>query len=157
VRRPRHHRGRHHPRGRVARRPARTARPHRYELVSAGDAGWIRDEPGVEVVDFDGGYASLRRRGRRVAQRVLRRAVAAGDVTSFAPQQPHSPRSSRRSSSDRADPRFAQSTWLVAEREIGEAAQQAFLISFGILFLLALGGVIWAGFSAKSAGRHRSP
>lgn len=50
-------------------------------------------------------------------------------------------------------PSFAQSTWLVAEREIGSKLRsKPFLISFGILFLLALGGVIWAGFSAKSAG-----
>ncbi|WP_336630491.1 MULTISPECIES: ABC transporter permease [unclassified Microbacterium] len=49
-------------------------------------------------------------------------------------------------------PTFAQSVWLVAEREIGSKLRsKAFLISFGILFALALAGVIWAGFSAKSA------
>ncbi len=63
-------------------------RSHRYEIVSAGDAGWIRDEPGVEVVSFDGGYAVFDAADGEVAQRVLRRAVAAGDVTSFAPQHP---------------------------------------------------------------------
>ena len=50
-------------------------------------------------------------------------------------------------------PSFAQSTWLVAEREIGSKLRsKPFLISFGILFLLALGGVIWAAnsFSASS-------
>ncbi|PVW01999.1 ABC transporter ATP-binding protein [Microbacterium sp. Gd 4-13] len=60
---------------------------HRFELVSAGDAGWIRDEPGVTVVDFDGGYA-LFDAAEHDAQRVLRRAVERGDVASFAPQHP---------------------------------------------------------------------
>ena len=47
-------------------------------------------------------------------------------------------------------PSFAQSVWLVAEREIGSKLRsKAFLISFGILFLIALAGVIWAGFSAN--------
>jgi ABC-2 type transport system ATP-binding protein len=61
---------------------------HRYELVSAGDAGWLRDEPGVTVIDFDGGYAVFDVDGDDTAQRVLRRAVAEGDVASFAPQHP---------------------------------------------------------------------
>ncbi|MCT9002556.1 ABC transporter ATP-binding protein [Microbacterium memoriense] len=60
----------------------------RFELVSAGDAGWLRDEPGVEVVDFDGGYAVFDVDTDETAQRVLRRAVAAGDVASFAPRHP---------------------------------------------------------------------
>jgi ABC-2 type transport system permease protein len=46
-------------------------------------------------------------------------------------------------------PSFAQSTWLVAEREIGSKLRsKSFLISFGILFGIALIGVIWAGFAA---------
>ncbi|TQK18213.1 ABC-2 type transport system ATP-binding protein [Microbacterium sp. SLBN-154] len=61
---------------------------HRYELVSAGDAGWLRDEPGVSVIDFDGGYAVFDVDSEDAAQRVLRRAVAQGDVASFAPQHP---------------------------------------------------------------------
>ena len=49
-------------------------------------------------------------------------------------------------------PTFAQSVWLVAEREIGSKLRsKSVLISFGILFVLALAGVIWAGFSAQSA------
>lgn len=48
-------------------------------------------------------------------------------------------------------PSFAQSTWLVAEREIGSKLRsKSFLISFGILFAIALAGIIWAGFSAKN-------
>ncbi|GAA3026839.1 ABC transporter ATP-binding protein [Microbacterium dextranolyticum] len=61
---------------------------HRYELVSSGDAGWLRDEPGVDVVEFDGGYALFDADSDATAQRVLRRAVAAGDVASFAPRHP---------------------------------------------------------------------
>lgn len=60
----------------------------RYELVSAADAGWIRDEPGVEVLDFDGGYALFDVEDDETAQHVLRRAVSSGDVASFAPQRP---------------------------------------------------------------------
>jgi ABC-2 type transport system ATP-binding protein len=60
----------------------------RFELVSRGDAGWLRDEPGVQVVSFDGGYAVFDVDDDATAQRVLRRAVEYGDVASFAPQHP---------------------------------------------------------------------
>jgi ABC-2 type transport system ATP-binding protein len=59
----------------------------RYELVSAGDAGWIREQSGVAVAHFDGGYA-LFDADEATAQRVLREAVRRGDVASFAPQHP---------------------------------------------------------------------
>ena len=61
---------------------------HRYELVSRGDAGWLRDEPGITVLDFDGGYALFDADDDSAAQRVLRGAVSRGDVVSFAPQRP---------------------------------------------------------------------
>ena len=60
----------------------------RYELVSTGDAGWLRGEPGVQIVDFEGGYAVFDVDSEQTAQRVLRDAVARGDVGSFAPQHP---------------------------------------------------------------------
>ncbi|UTT54835.1 ABC transporter ATP-binding protein [Microbacterium maritypicum] len=60
----------------------------RYELVSAGDAGWLRTEPGVTVVDFEGGYALFDADGPATAQRVLQSAVQRGDVASFAPKHP---------------------------------------------------------------------
>lgn len=60
----------------------------RYELISAGDAGWLRDQPGVEVIDFEGGYAVFEVDSAPTAQRVLREAVARGDVAGFTPQQP---------------------------------------------------------------------
>lgn len=50
-------------------------------------------------------------------------------------------------------PSFAQSTWLVAEREIGSKVRsKSFIISFAILFAIALAGVLWAGFAASSGG-----
>ncbi|HAQ59389.1 MAG TPA: ABC transporter ATP-binding protein, partial [Microbacterium sp.] len=61
---------------------------HRYELVSAGDAGWVREVAGVSIVEFDGGYAQFDVDSDETAQVVLRRAVERGDVTSFAPQHP---------------------------------------------------------------------
>ena len=60
----------------------------RYELVSSGDAGWLRDEPGIEVVESGAGYVLFDAESDETAQRVLHRAVAAGDVTSFAPRHP---------------------------------------------------------------------
>jgi ABC-2 type transport system ATP-binding protein len=61
---------------------------HRYELVSSDDAGWVRDQPGVTVLDFDGGYALFDAVDDASAQNVLRLAVDRGDVASFAPQHP---------------------------------------------------------------------
>jgi ABC-2 type transport system ATP-binding protein len=60
----------------------------RFELVSSGDAGWVREEPGITVVDFDGGYALFDAADDASAQAVLRRAVERGDVASFSPQHP---------------------------------------------------------------------
>ncbi|THJ66749.1 ABC transporter permease [Arthrobacter echini] len=49
---------------------------------------------------------------------------------------------------------FIQSVWLVTGREIGSKLRsKAFLISTGILFALALIGVIWAGVAADSDSR----
>jgi carboxylate-amine ligase len=46
------------------------------------------DETGVQILDFEGGYAVLDVDSEQTAQRVLREAVARGDVGSFAPQHP---------------------------------------------------------------------
>ncbi|MBH0054382.1 ATP-binding cassette domain-containing protein [Salinibacterium sp. SWN139] len=59
----------------------------RYTIVTSGDLGWLRDEPGISVVEFDGGHATFDAEEASASQRVLRRAVAEGDVTSFAPQR----------------------------------------------------------------------
>ncbi|WP_460782940.1 ABC transporter ATP-binding protein [Microbacterium tumbae] len=60
----------------------------RWELETSGDAGWLREEPGVAVIDFEGGSAVFDVDAAETAQRVLRRALETGDVSRFAPQQP---------------------------------------------------------------------
>ncbi|MDR2997268.1 MAG: ATP-binding cassette domain-containing protein [Microbacterium sp.] len=60
----------------------------RYELVSSADAGWLRAEPGVTVIDFEGGEAVFDVDSPETAQRVLRSAVERGTVTGFTPQHP---------------------------------------------------------------------
>lgn len=59
----------------------------RYEIASGGDMGWLRTEPGVRVVEFDGGYA-LFESDESTAQRVLRAALDAAPVQQFAPVRP---------------------------------------------------------------------
>ena len=60
----------------------------RFELVASGDAAWLGAEPGVELIEADGGWAVFDADTDDAAQRVLRRAVERGDVASFAPQHP---------------------------------------------------------------------
>jgi ABC-2 type transport system ATP-binding protein len=60
----------------------------RFELQLGGDAGWLRDEPGVTVLDFDGGYSLFDVDSDATAQRVLQRAVATSTVERFTPQLP---------------------------------------------------------------------
>jgi ABC-2 type transport system ATP-binding protein len=64
----------------------------RFEIEVSGDAGWVRDVPGVQVVDLDGGYALFEvargDEGRDAAQSVLRRALDAGPVARFSPVHP---------------------------------------------------------------------
>ncbi|MFP7834732.1 ABC transporter ATP-binding protein [Marisediminicola sp. LYQ134] len=60
----------------------------RYELTVAGDAGWVRDIPGVTVVDFSGGYALFDVDSEATSQEVLRRATTTDTVTGFQRQQP---------------------------------------------------------------------
>ncbi|MBC7403602.1 MAG: ATP-binding cassette domain-containing protein [Microbacteriaceae bacterium] len=60
----------------------------RYELDVDGDLGWLREAPGVTVIDFDGGHALFETADAAVAQSVLKRAVADGAVQRFAPRHP---------------------------------------------------------------------
>lgn len=60
----------------------------RFELQVSTDLGWLRSEPGVTVIDFDGGYALFDVDGPATAQRVLARAVASGAVEKFSPVVP---------------------------------------------------------------------
>lgn len=59
-----------------------------FELVASSDLGWLREAPGVTVLEFDGGYALFEADSDETAQDVLRRALADGDVTTFAPKRP---------------------------------------------------------------------
>jgi len=61
---------------------------NRYELLTAADTGWLRERPGISVVDFDGGYALFDADDAAAAQAVLREALTHGDVASFAPLRP---------------------------------------------------------------------
>lgn len=56
----------------------------RYEIVVAEDAGWVRDVPGVTVLDLDGPRAVF----EAEPQQVLAEAVRRGEVRSFTPVVP---------------------------------------------------------------------
>ncbi len=56
----------------------------RYEIVVAQDAGWVRDVPGVTILDLDGPRAVF----EAEPQRVLAEAVDRGEVRSFTPVVP---------------------------------------------------------------------
>jgi len=61
----------------------------RFEVVVAGDAGWVRDVPGVRVVDVDGPRAVFEPDGDAGAdQVVLEAALRRGTVRSFTPVVP---------------------------------------------------------------------
>ncbi|OLF12029.1 ABC transporter ATP-binding protein [Actinophytocola xinjiangensis] len=60
----------------------------RYELVVDGDAGWLRDQPGVRIADLDGPRAVFEPDDREVEQRVLRAALDRGPVRAFTPVVP---------------------------------------------------------------------
>ncbi|MEB4614767.1 ABC transporter ATP-binding protein [Leucobacter sp. M11] len=59
-----------------------------FELEVTGDAGWVRDVPGIEVTQFDGPFVRFDAAAPETAQTVLARAVADGPVRRFAPVQP---------------------------------------------------------------------
>ena len=59
-----------------------------FELELDGDAGWLRQEAGVTVLDVDGGRALFEVDSGDTAQRVLQRAVATAPVRQFTPQHP---------------------------------------------------------------------
>jgi ABC-2 type transport system ATP-binding protein len=58
-----------------------------WELDTAGDVAWLRELPGITIRDFDAGWARFEA-DSPAAQRVLRDAVARGDVRSFSPFRP---------------------------------------------------------------------
>ncbi|MGC4748690.1 ABC transporter ATP-binding protein [Micromonospora sp. DT201] len=60
----------------------------RYELVVAGDAGWVRDHPGVTLVELDGERVVFDLPAGADEQPVLRAALARGPVRAFRPISP---------------------------------------------------------------------
>ncbi|WP_306205532.1 ABC transporter ATP-binding protein [Actinoplanes sp. RD1] len=60
----------------------------RYRLEVDGDAGWLRDHPGVTLVDLDGPVAVFDLANGEDDQAVLRAALARGPVRAFAPVTP---------------------------------------------------------------------
>ncbi|PJJ65410.1 ABC transporter ATP-binding protein [Compostimonas suwonensis] len=59
--------------------------PRRFEILLSADAGWVRQQPGVTVIDLDGDYAVFEA-DELSAQAVLQQAVGRGDVVSFGRQ-----------------------------------------------------------------------
>ncbi|MFI7021978.1 ABC transporter ATP-binding protein [Micromonospora sp. NPDC049900] len=60
----------------------------RYELVVETDAGWLRDQPGVTLVDLDGARAVVDLTPGTDEQVVLRAALERGAVRAFRPVTP---------------------------------------------------------------------
>ncbi len=60
----------------------------RYEIRVGADAGWLRDQPGVTLVDLDGPRAVFDLTTGADDQDVLRAALTRGDVHAFGPVTP---------------------------------------------------------------------
>ena len=66
----------------------RASQATRHKLSLGADAGWLRDEPGVEVIDISGSRALVNFQTEADSQRVLREALSLGTVTEFAIHRP---------------------------------------------------------------------
>jgi ABC-2 type transport system ATP-binding protein len=60
----------------------------RHRLVLGGDAGWVRDVRGVQVIDLDGPSALLELIDPTAAHGLLAEALTRGDVHQFSPERP---------------------------------------------------------------------
>ncbi|BCJ42415.1 ABC transporter ATP-binding protein [Actinoplanes ianthinogenes] len=60
----------------------------RYRIEVGGDAGWLRDEPGVTLIDLDGRHATFDLDAGTGDQAVLQAALARGPVHAFGPVRP---------------------------------------------------------------------
>jgi ABC-2 type transport system ATP-binding protein len=60
----------------------------RYRIEVAGDAGWLRDQAGVTLIDLDGRHAVFDLDAGADDQVVLRAALARGPVHAFGPVRP---------------------------------------------------------------------
>ena len=55
----------------------------RWELLTTGDLGWLRQQPGIRVADFDGGWAVFEADSDAARRAALAEAVTRGEVVSF--------------------------------------------------------------------------
>lgn len=60
----------------------------RFELVVDSDAGWVRDQPGIQVVDVDGPRVVFETNNGPAEQEILAAALRRGPVRSFTPVVP---------------------------------------------------------------------
>lgn len=62
--------------------------PLRYRLTTTSDTGWVRDVPGITVIDLDGPSVLIEPAGEEVAERLLADAVSRGGVREFSRIRP---------------------------------------------------------------------
>lgn len=62
----------------------RASAPLRYRLTMAGDTGWVRGRPGLEVIDLDGPTVVFEPVDQQTGEQVLADAVTRGPVREFA-------------------------------------------------------------------------
>ncbi|OLF19392.1 ABC transporter ATP-binding protein [Actinophytocola xanthii] len=60
----------------------------RFELVVEPDVGWLRDQPGIRVIDLEGSRAVFEPEGPGTEQRVLAAALSRGEVRALTPVVP---------------------------------------------------------------------
>jgi ABC-2 type transport system ATP-binding protein len=60
----------------------------RFRLVLGGDAGWVRDHRGLEVIDVDGPTALVEVRDGGAEQQLVAEATRRGDVHEFVRVRP---------------------------------------------------------------------
>ena len=66
----------------------RASQASRHRLSLGADAGWLRDEPGVSVIDLSGSQALVNFESESDSQRVLAKALGLGTVSEFAVHRP---------------------------------------------------------------------
>ncbi|WP_313811196.1 ATP-binding cassette domain-containing protein [Glutamicibacter sp.] len=66
----------------------RASQASRHKLSLGADAGWLREEPGVSVIDLSGSQALVNFDSVADSQRVLAKALGLGTVTEFAIHRP---------------------------------------------------------------------
>ncbi|HIY66877.1 MAG TPA: ATP-binding cassette domain-containing protein [Candidatus Agrococcus pullicola] len=59
-----------------------------WNLETDADTGWVRSIPGIDVIEFDGGFVRFHAPDADAADTVLQEAMSRGRVRSFAPYRP---------------------------------------------------------------------